>query len=461
MSQQRTITIVGAGLVGSLLAVLLGRRGWSVDLFEKRPDMRLVAIPAGRSINLALAERGLAGLRLAALDDRVRQLLIPMSGRLVHQLDGQTEFVPYGQRADEVIYSISRPGLNQLLMTAAEETGNVRIWFGCECREVDFERHTLRFVSSDGHDTVTSPFGVVVGADGAASVLRQSIVAATGGEASVDMLDHDYKELSIPAGASGEFQMARDALHIWPRGGFMLIALPNLDASFTVTLFLPKVGHPSFADLNGPRAVRELFNQEFPDASRLIAHLEDDFFAHPTGELGTVRCWPWAYRDEALVMGDAAHAIVPFHGQGMNAGFEDCVELMRLVDQHGDDWSAILDSFQRRRKPNADAIAQMALENYIDMRDTVRSPDFQSRKALGFELERRFPDRFVPRYSMVMFHRVPYREALSRGAIQERILDSLLASTSDWRDVDFSAAERLVHEQLKPLDRGGDAPRDE
>jgi kynurenine 3-monooxygenase len=295
-------------------------------------------------------------------------------------------------------------------------------------------------------------FDWVVGADGAGSMVREAIVRLTGGSSHAEMLDHGYKEFSIPAGPRGEYQMERHALHVWPRGGFMLIALPNLDATFTVTLFLPHRGHPGFEELSAsPDRVESFFLDEFPDAWTLMPAAARDFFAHPTGELGTVRCWPWTDGKTALLVGDAAHAIVPFHGQGMNAGFEDCIELAHLLDAADHEWSSVAERFAQQRKPNADAIAQMALENYIDMRDTTRSSDFVLRKELGFELERHFPNRFVPRYSLVMFHRVPYTEALRRGAVQDEILDALLAEATRPGKIDYQLAERLIYQRLEPL----------
>ena len=281
--------------------------------------------------------------------------------------------------------------------------------------------------------------------------MRQSLIKKVGGEDHSEFLDHDYKELNIPAGANGEFQHEREALHIWPRGGFMLIALPNLDGSFTVTLFLPRKGENSFEQLRTSDDVLAFFKRNFPDAQALIPELVDDFFSNPTGQMGTVRCWPWIFPDVTMLIGDAAHGIVPFHGQGMNCGFEDCSQWCKLLDQHCDHWAAAIQEFQTIRKPNTDAIATMALENYIVMRDSVRDPNYQLKKEIGFELERMFPRQFIPRYSMVMFHRIPYQVVLERGLVQEKILDELVRGIRRAKDFDKTRAAEAIAASLLPL----------
>lgn len=455
ISDENEVTIIGAGLVGSLLATVLGRLGYQVSVYEKRPDLRRTAIPAGRSINLALAERGMHGLRVAGVMEAVEPLLIPMRGRQLHLADGRLEFAPYGQHPWEVIYSVSRPGLNGVLLSAAEATGHVTIHFEQECTAVDLENYKIRLWDHRNGQETPRPFRWLLGADGAASILRHAIVEASGGTESMDLLDHGYKELSFPAGPNETFLVEKNALHIWPRGGFMLIALPNLGGSFTVTLFLPRQAHAggewSFDRLVDAKSIEMFFREQFPDARAMMPRLEEEFAENPLGELGTVRCWPWSYRDRALVMGDAAHAIVPFHGQGMNAGFEDCAVFADLLDQGPTDREQLSDQFAQLRKPNADAIAEMALENYIDMRDTSGQADFLVRKELEFELERRFPDHYIPRYSLVMFHRPPYTEALRRGRIQEEIIRELLTKKRSGEGIDWSAAGRAVHERLAPL----------
>ncbi len=446
----REIHILGAGLVGSLLAAVLARRGARIRIFEKRPDPRTTQQSAGKSINLALAERGIHPLREAGLWSDIQKLVIPMRGRMVHHRDGRTELVPYGQRPEESIYSISRRDLNCLLLSAAEETGNVAIQFDSLVTAVDLDQQRLTWCDDRSGWSHECPFEFALGADGSASLLRGAIVDRNAGIQSLALLDHAYKELAIPAGPRGH-RLPPEALHIWPRGGFMLIALPNLDGSFTVTLFLPHRGDPSFESLADPNRLRTFFQHNFPDALAVMPDLERDFGTHPTGELGTVRCWPWSFRDVALVLGDAAHAIVPFHGQGMNAGFEDCAELLHLLSESGDDWQYVCRELPAIRKPNTDAIAAMALENYLEMRDASGHAGFPLRKALEFELERRFPDRFIPRYSMVMFHRLPYSEAMRRGEIQARLLDAALCHVASLSQVDFASLEADIVRELAPV----------
>lgn len=450
LNARREVTIAGAGLVGSLLAVLLSKRGHQVRIFEKRADMRLQSMSAGRSINLALAERGIHALRQAEIMDEIEPLLIPMRGRQLHELDGSNEFMAYGQRPHEVIYSVSRGELNKRLMNAAERAGT-KIWFERDCQSVDFEAKTFAWKCADGLVTDDEPFDLIIGADGAGSEIRDAVIAANGGQSESQMLDHSYKELCIPAADDGTHRIERNALHIWPRGGFMLIALPNIDGSFTVTLFLPRAGKNGFESLTNQEAVIRFFNTQFPDAQQHLSDLVADFFGNPTGLLGTLRCFPWSYKDRGLILGDASHAIVPFHGQGMNAGFEDCSVLIELLDRHQNNWSAVLQEFQNHRKPDAEAIADMALENYIIMRDSVSDPAFQLKKELGFELERRRPNRFIPRYSLVMFHRVRYSVAFERGQIQDQILSTAIRNCQSINQINVDAAEQAVIDQLPEL----------
>lgn len=439
------IVISGAGLAGSLLAVMLAKRGFDVTVYEKRADMRETDMSAGRSINLALAARGIAALKHAGLMDRIRPLMLPMPGRLLHSVEGDTAFQPYGSREHEVNYSVSRAELNKSLMTAAENTGRVRILFEHEIQDLDFARNAL-IVKNTGTGDVFEDHGLpVFAADGAGSPVRHAMVKRLGIENSEDILDHAYKELTIPPDANGGWRIEKEALHIWPRGGYMLIALPNLDGSFTCTLFLAREGEPSFASLADAGKLRAFFTEQFPDALDLIPDLEKDFFANPTGMLGTVRCKPWHHGHQAVLLGDAAHAVVPFHGQGMNAAFEDCVALDRLIEAHGTDWRTVFERYTAQRKANGDAIAQMALENYVEMRDAVRDPAFHLRKKVEFELEQRFPGRFIPRYSMVMFHpEISYAEALDRGRRQRLVLDALTGNATSPEDVDFGRAEALL-----------------
>ena len=445
------VTLLGAGLAGSLLAVFLARRGYDVTVYERLPDMRRHDIPAGRSINLALAHRGIRPLEAVGLFGEVQKLLISMRGRMLHDLSGATDLTPYGRTPTEVIHSISRPGLNMLLMDAAEKAG-VRFHFGQRVTDVDFDAGTIHLVEEPGGRRHSVHAGTLIATDGGGSAVRLSMVRRCGVKVVEDILPHAYKELTIPGGAGGAHRMEKNALHIWPRGGYMLIALPNLDGSFTVTLFLAREGDPGFAALERPEALQAFFQAQFPDALALIPDLARDFYAHPTGLMGTVHADAWHVDGRALLLGDAAHAIVPFHGQGMNCAFEDCLVLDECIGRHGTDWATVFAEFERLRRPDAEAIAEMALENYVEMRDAVRDPKFQLQKKLGFLLEERNPGTFVPRYSMVMFHHLPYSEARRRGAIQQRILDTLTEGLPPLEEIDLARGDALVQQELGHLE---------
>jgi kynurenine 3-monooxygenase len=442
------LNIVGAGLAGALLALLLARRGLAVALYERRADPRQAQPERGRSINLALAARGMRALERAGILESVRPLLIPMRGRMVHDRGGALALQPYGQREHEVIFSVGRADLNRVLIEAAARHGNVSVHFNQQCLGADPGAKQLSFRDGASGREYQRPLVPTIATDGAGSAIRASLAATQLARVREEWLDHDYKELTIPAAAGGALE--RHALHIWPRGGFMLIALPNIDGSFTVTLFLSRAGPRSFAALGTPEAVQEFFASEFGDALPLLPDLTAQFAAHPQGQLGTVYTVPWHSGGEVLLLGDAAHAIVPFHGQGMNAAFEDCAELDALLAS-SDDWQDLFSRFEARRRPNTAAIAQMALDNYLEMRDAVLDAGFVRRKTLAMALERRFPDRFIPRYSMVMFHpEIPYAEAQRRGAVQERLLHELDQAGGEAA-ADSALAERLVREQLTPL----------
>lgn len=454
MNESKTTTILGAGLSGSLMAILLARRGIKVSLLERRQDLREHRLSAGRSINLALADRGIHALKAAGLYPAIEPLLIKMPGRCVHDLDGNTQFIRYGQREHEIIYSISRPGLNHVLLDYAQQMPNVKMQFEAECTDVDFAQRRLQLTDAHTQTTRLLAFEQLIAADGSGSPVRQALLKATRGKSTVDVLAHGYKELSLPANTSGKHQLDAEALHIWPRGGFMLIALPNLDGTFTVTLFLPFNSSAenaiSFAELHDADSVNAFFSKYFPDAQALMPDLAREFLAHPTGKMTTIRSSRWTDANSTVLIGDAAHAIVPFHGQGMNCAFEDCVELDALLAQHS--FGSACEQFERNRKPNANAIADMALENYVEMRDTVRHPKYLLQKELSFELERRFPDRFIPRYSMVMFHHeIPYAVAYERGQIQAQILDELTRTAEQLDQVDSQLADELVNAKLDCL----------
>jgi kynurenine 3-monooxygenase len=446
------IRIVGAGPTGALLAILLARRGEQIELYESRPDPRHLPAGSGRSINLALADRGIHALKAAGVFDGVASALLPMRGRLIHHGNRETAFQPYGQRPNEVIYSVSRHRLNQALIEVAASRPGVQLHFQHRLEAADFNANTAQIRDLENDRVLAVPMQPLLATDGAGSAVRREMSAQKLIQAREIDLEHGYKELSIPAGPQGSFRMANDALHIWPRGNFMLIALPNDDGSFTATLFLPKQGQVSFASLRDANSVDEFLARNFPDARELMPNALAEFSAHPVGFLGTVAAHPWQAQGQAALIGDAAHAMVPFHGQGMNCCFEDCIEFDARAARHTS-WETVFAEFCAARKPNTDAIAAMALENYMEMRESVADPKFQLQQALSLELERRFPRRFIPRYSMVMFHHeIPYLTAQRRGAAQTEILSDLTRGTIDaLSKVDFERAEREINTRLPPL----------
>ena len=439
-------TVVGAGPAGSLMAICLAEQGRDVVVYESRPDMRRHDISAGRSINLALAARGIAALRGVGVMDEVDEITIPMRGRMVHT-DGRQELQPYSSRPDEVIHSVSRRDLNAILLDAAEATGRVRIEFEQRCRGVDFGRNTITISDGSADDSVYEvEFDLLFGTDGASSVIRDAVLARNGGVCDEEPLAHGYKELTLPPDTDGWFQLDPNALHIWPRGEFMLIALANPEGDFTVTLFMPHDGPGAcFEALREPEAVADLFEREFPDFEALVPDLTEQFFANPTGGLATIRTRGWSLDSRCVLVGDAAHAIVPFHGQGMNAAMESC----RVLDRHMsavDDLAEAFSAFEAERRPDTDAIADMALENYVEMRSGVVDPEYLIKRDLALELERRWPDTFIARYGMVMFTTMPYSRARRRAELQAGILEELVEGVGDVADVDFARAEVLVAE---------------
>jgi kynurenine 3-monooxygenase len=445
------IRIIGAGPTGALLAILLQRRGFAIELYESRADPRLAAVESGRSINLALADRGIHALNTAGVFDDLGSTLLPMRGRLIHHQNAETAFQPYGQRPNEMIYSVSRHRLNQALIDVAGRLPGVRLFFQHRFESADFAGQTAQVRDLKHNRLVTVPMQPMLATDGAGSMMRREMRAQGLIHAGETDLEHGYKELSIPAGAGGSFRMTRDALHIWPRGNFMLIALPNDDGSFTATLFLPKHGPLSFETLSDAATIQPFLSRYFPDALALMPNAIAEFSDHPVGFLGTVSADPWHSGAQAALIGDAAHAMVPFHGQGMNCCFEDCVEFDACVAR-GLPWENVFTEFGAARKPNTDAIAAMALENYLEMRESVADPAFQLRQALSLELERRFPHRFIPRYSMVMFHHeIPYAVAQQRGSVQTNILSDLTRGATQLSDIDFARAEAQVNANLPPI----------
>ncbi|MCL4164846.1 UNVERIFIED_CONTAM: hypothetical protein GTU68_028569, partial [Idotea baltica] len=404
----KNITIVGAGLVGSLLACAFGKRGYTVNVYEKRPDLRRATLVAGRSINMACSTRGWRALDHVGVGDIVRQYAIPMKGRVLHDEAGHTSFQPYGID-DQAIYSISRGGLNKILMNYAEQDNDVTFHYNKKCMDVDVERGSATFVDYITKQETVVTSDLILGADGAFSRVRGIMQRLPHFDYTQDYIDSDYIELSIPD-ISGAFQIEQEALHIWPRGKYMLIALPNTDGSFTCTLFMPYAGEESFEQLNSPAGIRAFFDNKFPDASALMPTLEADFEANPQSSLVIIRCYPWHWKDKVMLIGDASHAIVPFYGQGMNAGFEDVFVLDQMIDEFDGDFAEILPEFGKRRKANADAIADLALYNYKVMADSVNDPEFLLRKKLEHRVMELYPEHYHSLYSMVTFTHTPYSE---------------------------------------------------
>ena len=441
---QRHVTLIGGGLAGSLLAVYMAKRGYTVDVYERRQDMRAVSISAGRSINLALSTRGIHALRDVGLLDGIMKIAIPMKGRMIHAPDGTTRLQRYGRDDSEVIYAVSRGALNIALLDAAERNSAIRLLFQHRCTGADFDAgRTFLTRETDGTELTVDAVPVIA-TDGSASAVRMEMQKTGRFNLTQHYLDYGYKELVIPAAPDGAFRMEKHALHIWPRGTFMLIALPNTDGSFTCTFFYPFEGKKSFATLRTPEEVHSLFAREFPDALALMPGLGEDFFGNPTGAMVTIRCDPWHVDGTALLLGDAAHAIVPFFGQGMNCAFEDCSVFDGCLDKHRGDWAATFAEFATRRKVNTDAIADMAVENFVEMRDLVARPSFMLKKAVEAVLYQKYPDTFIPKYSMVTFRRIPYAEALQRGQQQDAILEELCRGISSVDELDADLAERLI-----------------
>jgi kynurenine 3-monooxygenase len=449
-SKTETLTLIGAGLVGPLLALGLVKRGFKVEIYERRPDMRRVRQSAGRSINLALSTRGIHALTEAGLWSDMRKITIPMKGRMMHSAVSELTFQPYGKDESEVIYSISRAELNVALMNAAEASG-VKIAFQQCCIGMDFGAGRIRLRNEQTGKEKTVESNVVIGCDGSASAIRSEMQKMNPLSLSQQYLDYGYKELTIPAGPGGKHILETNALHIWPRGNYMLIALPNVDGTFACILFLPFEGHESFAQLTTRSDVIEFFGSKFPDAAELMPELADNFFANRTGTMVTIKCSPW-HAERALLLGDAAHAIVPFFGQGINCGFEDCTYLLNLVDRHGADWDRVFAEFEQSRKVNTDAIADLAVENFVEMRDRVADPRFLFRKKVELALQEKYPQLFVPKYAMVTFHRIPYATALQRGKLQDKMLTELCDGVERVEDLDWSKADRLIQSELAPLE---------
>lgn len=442
----RSVTILGAGLVGSLLAIILKKRGYNVTVYERRPDMRTATIAAGRSINLAMSARGWKALELAGLRAEMETLAIPMYGRYLHQADGTLASQQYGKN-NEAIYSVSRGELNKKLMTLAEQNG-VEIYFEHRCTKVDVQENKVHLQTEAGEEK-TVVADLLFGADGAFSALRSSYSFMDRVNAAHQYLEHGYKELNIPPSNDGKPMMEQNALHIWPRKNFMLIALPNTDFNFTCTLFLPFEGAYSFAALQTREAVLAFFEQHFPDALAMMPSLVSDFLTNPTASLITTHIKPWHYQDKSALIGDAAHAIVPFYGQGMNAGFEDCTILAGLLDKYGNDWATILKAYDDQRKPNGDAVASLALMNFVEMRDKVADASFLERKKIEKELGKLYAKEFVSVYEMVSFTHIPYSTAINCIAAQDNLLRLIMNEGDFFKNIQDNSFKQKLDNWMK------------
>lgn len=441
MNKEKNVIVLGAGLVGSLLSIVLSKRGYNVTVYERRPDMRKENISAGRSINLALSDRGWRGLRIAGIEEDIKKVAIPMPGRMMHAISGELVYQPYAKEG-QYINSVSRGGLNCELMTLAEKQG-VKIIFNKRAVNVDLKNNVVFFEDSDGNKSEVNS-ELIFGSDGAYSAARLQLQFTDLYNYSQSYLEHGYKELCIEAGPNGEFKLEKNALHIWPRGGYMLIALPNMDGSFTCTLFFPHKGNPSFETLKDEQSLLKFFNEVFPDVVDLMPNLVKDFFANPTGSLMTVRCLPWTFENKLMLIGDAAHAIVPFYGQGMNCGFEDCTVLDQLIENHNHDWSKIMSEFEAARKPAADGIAELAVLNFIEMRDLVGKPQFLLRKKIEARFNSKYPELWTPLYTMVTFSDTPYHIALAEGKRQDKLMEQIMNLPDIENKWDSDEVEQLM-----------------
>lgn len=445
--KNETAIIVGAGLVGSLWAVFLARRGYQVKVFERRSDMRQAGYYGGKSINLAMSERGWKAIEKAGIREKLEKVAIPMPGRMIHNLSGEVVFQPYGKEG-EAIYSVSRGGLNLELLHIAGAFPNVEFYFEHRCVEVDLNNPVITFEDMKTGEVKTLDAPLIFGTDGAFSAVRYALQRTDRFNYRQFYLDHGYKELTIPPNEDGTHRMDPDALHIWPRGNHMLIALPNADGSFTCTMFLPFEGPVSFEHLTNDAEVMAFFEKYFPDAIPLMPTLLHDFWANPTSSLVTVQCSPWQWQGRILLLGDAAHAIVPFYGQGMNAGFEDCTILDAMLDEMGGDWSKTIPAFAKARVPDGHAIAELAQRNFIEMRDLVADPKFLLRKKITADLHAKFPQDFLPVYSMVTFSNTPYHVAMQEDDAQNALFKEILAIPDVENKWNGPEVERVFREWL-------------
>lgn len=442
-------TIVGSGLVGSLWAIYLSKAGYKVKMYERRPDMRKASIAAGKSINLATSYRGWKALNDVGIGDEIKKIAIPMYGRTIHELNGNDKYQPYGIN-QQAIYSVSRAAINIKLMDIAEENRNVEQFFNEECIQANLNEGICYFRNSETGKLSEVKSDIVFATDGAFSAVRYHAMQKTDRfNYSQHYIDDGYREILLPAKADGTFPLDKNTLHIWPRGRFMLIALPNFDGSFTCTLFMPFDGHEScFNKLTSKEKVKSFFQATFPDFYELMPHVADTWEDHPLSSLAIVRCYPWAH-GKAVLMGDAAHATVPFFGQGMNCGFEDCTVMFELMQKHGEKWDKIFNEFQQIRKPNGDAVQDLSLKNYLVMRDKVSDPAYQLVQKIERRMNELYPDKYFPLYSMVSFSDIEYHIALSKGEIQDEMIQQLITKNNIADDSPDDKIDTLIHQQFR------------
>ena len=444
----KDVVIIGAGLAGTLMAIRLAQRGHKVDLYEKRPDLRKTDISAGRSINLALSDRGLQALAMSGLDEKAKELVIPMYGRMIHGTDGSETLYRYSGRKDEWINSISRPGLNALLLDETDKYDSLNVFFNHDASRVDSINKEIQIFTNEGKVNLNVADKIVIGADGAGSSLRREMQRRSNQlrySFSQSFLDTGYKELCLPAGPNGEFLIEKNALHIWPRDEFMMIALPNLDASFTVTLFMKFEGNIGFDAIQTDDQIHALFNSNFADVKDLFPDLVHEYRTNPSSSLGTIRCYPWQIDGQFLLIGDAAHAVVPFYGQGMNCSFEDCLVLDQCIDENEGNWEAIFKNYQSIRKQDADAIASLAEDNFYEMRDHTADPVFNRKRQIELKLEQEYPE-YYSKYSLVTFkEELPYHIAMQQGRKQDEALMKIAAEVESVDDVDLEDILRRLN----------------
>lgn len=448
MTERKNIAIMGAGLVGSLLSLYLAKRGHRVDLYERRPDLRKNTIDGGRSINLALSDRGWRALKGIGIEEEVRKVAVAMHGRMMHDEQGKLTYQPYGKEG-QAIYSVSRGGLNIALMNLSEPNPDITYHFGYQATDVNLHSNQVQLRNIESGEVSTIQPDLLFGADGAYSVVRGAMQKTERFNYEQSYLEYGYKELTIPATADGNWAIEKNALHIWPRGNYMMIALPNIDGSFTCTLFFPYEGERSFAAIKTEADLLAFFNEVFPDAVPLMPELVQDYFEHPIGSLVTIKCFPWSFEGKSLLIGDASHAVVPFYGQGMNAGFEDITVLDQMLEQFdGQSWEELFEAFELRRKPNADAIADLAVMNFIEMRDKVADPRFLLRKKIEAKISEQYPDKWLPMYGMVTFSDFPYSYALETGQKQDKIMKKVMKHIRSEEDYTKPEVQKLLEKQL-------------